>query len=120
VFVGALAGGLMAVLDRASGVPDRMYRALNFMEGRDGVGGYQRRVLTNPPFRPPIVAPDREFQVEPSDWGVIMQTAVRPWLMSGIALIGASVIVVTPVAPPPQALGSASDWQDPPQGWANR
>src|SRR5882757_3249662 len=32
VFVGALAGGLMAVLDRASGVPDRMYRALDFME----------------------------------------------------------------------------------------
>lgn len=32
VFVGALAGGLMAVLDRASGVPKRMYRALDFME----------------------------------------------------------------------------------------
>src|ERR1700682_3181365 len=32
VFVGALAGGLMAVLDRTSGVPDRMYRALDFME----------------------------------------------------------------------------------------
>ena len=32
VFVGALAGGLMAVLDRASGVPERMYRALDFME----------------------------------------------------------------------------------------
>ena len=28
VFVGALAGGLMAVLDHASGVPERMYRAL--------------------------------------------------------------------------------------------
>jgi AcrR family transcriptional regulator len=32
VFVGALAGGLMAVLDGMSGVPDRMYRALDFME----------------------------------------------------------------------------------------
>ena len=32
VFIGALAGGLMAVLDRASGVPERMYRALDFME----------------------------------------------------------------------------------------
>jgi AcrR family transcriptional regulator len=32
VFVGALAGGLMAVLDHASGVPDRMYRALDFIE----------------------------------------------------------------------------------------
>lgn len=37
VFVGALAGGLMAVLDRAQGVPERMmpermYRALDFME----------------------------------------------------------------------------------------
>jgi AcrR family transcriptional regulator len=32
VFVGALAGGLMAVLDRASGVPERMYKALDFME----------------------------------------------------------------------------------------
>jgi len=32
VFVGALAGGLMAVLDRASGVPERMYGALDFME----------------------------------------------------------------------------------------
>ena len=37
VFVGALAGGLMAVLDRAEGVPERMmpermYRALDFME----------------------------------------------------------------------------------------
>ncbi len=32
VFVGALAGGLMAVLDRANGALDRMYRALEFME----------------------------------------------------------------------------------------
>jgi AcrR family transcriptional regulator len=32
VFVGALAGGLMAVLDQATGVPERMYRALDFME----------------------------------------------------------------------------------------
>jgi AcrR family transcriptional regulator len=32
VFVGALAGGLMAVIDHASGVPERMYRALDFME----------------------------------------------------------------------------------------
>jgi AcrR family transcriptional regulator len=32
VFVGALAGGLMAVLDSASGVPERMYRALDFVE----------------------------------------------------------------------------------------
>ena len=32
VFLGALAGGLMAVLDHASGVPERMYRALDFME----------------------------------------------------------------------------------------
>ena len=32
VFVGALAGGLMAVLDGASDVPERMYRALDFME----------------------------------------------------------------------------------------
>jgi AcrR family transcriptional regulator len=32
VFVGALAGGLMAVLDPASGVAERMYRALDFME----------------------------------------------------------------------------------------
>jgi AcrR family transcriptional regulator len=32
VFVGALAGGLMAVLDHAHGVPERMYRALDFME----------------------------------------------------------------------------------------
>ena len=32
VFVGAVAGGLMAVLDHASGVPERMYRALDFME----------------------------------------------------------------------------------------
>ena len=32
VFVGALAGGLMAVLDHVSGVPERMYRALDFME----------------------------------------------------------------------------------------
>jgi AcrR family transcriptional regulator len=32
VFVGALAGGLMAVLDRTSDVPQRMYRALDFME----------------------------------------------------------------------------------------
>jgi hypothetical protein len=33
-----------------------------------------------------------------------MHTAVRPMLMSGVALVGAGVIVVTPVAPPPQAL----------------
>jgi AcrR family transcriptional regulator len=32
VFVGALAGGLMAVLDRTSGAAERMYRALDFME----------------------------------------------------------------------------------------
>src|ERR1700754_2558222 len=32
VFVGALAGGLMAGLDRTSGAPERMYRALDFME----------------------------------------------------------------------------------------
>jgi AcrR family transcriptional regulator len=32
VFVGALAGGLMAILDDPSGVPQRMYRALDFME----------------------------------------------------------------------------------------
>ncbi|MDT7764701.1 MAG: hypothetical protein QOC63_4121 [Mycobacterium sp.] len=32
VFVGALAGGLMAVLDQAPGVPERMYRALDFIE----------------------------------------------------------------------------------------
>ncbi|WP_101950735.1 TetR family transcriptional regulator [Mycobacterium sp. 3519A] len=32
VFVGALAGGLMAVIDQASGVADRMFRALDFME----------------------------------------------------------------------------------------
>ena len=32
VFVGAVAGGLMAVLDHVSGVPERMYRALDFME----------------------------------------------------------------------------------------
>jgi AcrR family transcriptional regulator len=32
VFVGALAGGLMSVLDHAHGVPERMYRALDFME----------------------------------------------------------------------------------------
>jgi AcrR family transcriptional regulator len=32
VFVGALAGGLMAVLDQAHGLPERMYRALDFME----------------------------------------------------------------------------------------
>jgi len=32
VFVGALAGGLMACLDGVSGVPERMYRALDFME----------------------------------------------------------------------------------------
>ena len=32
VFMGALAGGLMAVLDGTSGVPERMYRALDFME----------------------------------------------------------------------------------------
>jgi AcrR family transcriptional regulator len=32
VFVGALAGGLMAVLDQESGMPERMYRALDFME----------------------------------------------------------------------------------------
>ena len=32
VFVGALAGGLMVALDHASGVPERMYRALDFME----------------------------------------------------------------------------------------
>jgi AcrR family transcriptional regulator len=32
VFLGALAGGLMAVLDHASEVPERMYRALDFME----------------------------------------------------------------------------------------
>ncbi len=32
VFFGALAGGLMAVLDRATGALDRMYRALEFME----------------------------------------------------------------------------------------
>ncbi len=32
VFIGALAGGLMAVLDHASDVPERMYRALDFME----------------------------------------------------------------------------------------
>jgi len=32
VFVGALAGGLMAVLDRTPGVPERMFRALDFME----------------------------------------------------------------------------------------
>jgi AcrR family transcriptional regulator len=32
VFVGALAGGLMAILDHAPGVPERMYRALDFME----------------------------------------------------------------------------------------
>jgi AcrR family transcriptional regulator len=32
VFFGALAGGLMAVLDQAHGVSERMLRALNFME----------------------------------------------------------------------------------------
>ncbi len=32
-----------------------------------------------------------------------MQTAIRPWVTSGIALIGASVIVVAPIAPPPTA-----------------
>ncbi|MFG1934367.1 TetR family transcriptional regulator [Mycobacterium sp. NPDC048908] len=32
VFVGALAGGLMAVIDQASGVAERLYRALDFME----------------------------------------------------------------------------------------
>jgi AcrR family transcriptional regulator len=32
VFFGALAGGLMAVLDRPSNVAERMYRALEFME----------------------------------------------------------------------------------------
>jgi AcrR family transcriptional regulator len=32
VLVGAVAGGLMAVLDHASDVPERMYRALDFME----------------------------------------------------------------------------------------
>jgi AcrR family transcriptional regulator len=32
VFVGALAGGLMACLDGMSGMPERMYRALDFME----------------------------------------------------------------------------------------
>lgn len=32
VFVGALAGGLMACLDGVSGMPERMYRALDFME----------------------------------------------------------------------------------------
>jgi hypothetical protein len=30
-----------------------------------------------------------------------MQTALRPWITSGIALVGASVIVIAPVAPPP-------------------
>jgi len=33
-----------------------------------------------------------------------MHTAVRPWVTTGVALIGASVIAVTPVASPPQAL----------------
>ena len=32
VFIGALAGGLMAVLDGAPGLLDRMYRALDFLE----------------------------------------------------------------------------------------
>ena len=32
VFVGALAGGLLAVLDYAPGITERMYRALDFME----------------------------------------------------------------------------------------
>ncbi|OBF28282.1 TetR family transcriptional regulator [Mycobacterium sp. ACS1612] len=32
VFVGALAGGLMAVIDHASGAVERLYRALEFME----------------------------------------------------------------------------------------
>ena len=32
VFVGALAGGLMSVLDSAPGLLERMYRALDFME----------------------------------------------------------------------------------------
>ncbi len=32
-----------------------------------------------------------------------MSTAVRPWVSSGVALIGASVIAVTPVAPLPRA-----------------
>jgi hypothetical protein len=34
----------------------------------------------------------------------VMTTAVRPWVTSGIALVGASVIAVTPIASPPQAL----------------
>ena len=42
VFVGALAGGLMAVLDHAPGVPERMYRALDFMEA-----GMPLRASTN-------------------------------------------------------------------------
>ncbi len=32
VFVGALAGGLMAILDHLSGMPEQLYRALDFME----------------------------------------------------------------------------------------
>jgi AcrR family transcriptional regulator len=32
VFIGALAGALMACLDGVSGAPERMYRALDFME----------------------------------------------------------------------------------------
>jgi AcrR family transcriptional regulator len=47
VFVGALAGGLMAVLDQASGVPERMYRALDFMEA-----GMPLRVTETPDERP--------------------------------------------------------------------
>src|SRR5690348_10313747 len=31
-------------------------------------------------------------------------TSVRPWVTTGIALIGASAIAVTPIAPPPPAL----------------
>jgi hypothetical protein len=33
-----------------------------------------------------------------------MQSAVRPWVTTGVALVGVSVIALTPVAPPPQAL----------------
>ncbi len=40
--------------------------------------------------------------------GGIMHKPVRPWLISGAALVGASVIAVTPIAPPPDVQLSAS------------
>jgi len=34
--------------------------------------------------------------------GVVMNAAIRPWVTTGVALVAASVIAVTPIATQPQ------------------